>query len=72
MDQGPVGSSSWMHVGNTNFGQQWVCGGLDMHNATAWGLKVATSRWGHQRDTFGYGGVGAQPVEPSSKGGADI
>ncbi|XP_057845633.2 ATPase family AAA domain-containing protein At1g05910-like [Cryptomeria japonica] len=72
MDQGPVGSSSWMHVGNTNFGQQWVCGGLDMHNATAWGLKVAASGWGHQGDTFGYGGVGAQPAEPSSKGGADI
>ncbi|GLJ11487.1 hypothetical protein SUGI_0168660 [Cryptomeria japonica] len=72
MDQGLVGSSSWMHVGNTNFGQQWVCGGLDMHNATAWGLKVAASGWGHQGDTFGYGGVGAQPTEPSSKGRADI
>ncbi|GLJ11485.1 hypothetical protein SUGI_0168600 [Cryptomeria japonica] len=45
---------------------------LDMHNATAWGLKVAASGWGHQGDTFGYGGVGAQPTEPSSKGGADI
>ncbi|GLJ11510.1 hypothetical protein SUGI_0169320 [Cryptomeria japonica] len=43
-----------------------------MHNATAWGLKVAASGWGHQGDTFGYGGVGAQPSEPSSKGGADI
>ncbi|GLJ11464.1 hypothetical protein SUGI_0168290 [Cryptomeria japonica] len=72
MDQGLVGSSSWMHVGNTNFGQQWVCGGLDMHNATAWDLKVAASGWGHQGDMFGYGGVGAQPAEPSSKGGADI
>ncbi|GLJ11502.1 hypothetical protein SUGI_0169010 [Cryptomeria japonica] len=72
MDRGLVGSSSWMHVGNTNVGQQWVCGGLDMHNATAWGLKVAASRWGHQGDMFGYGGVGAQPIEPSSKGRADI
>ncbi|GLJ11499.1 hypothetical protein SUGI_0168910 [Cryptomeria japonica] len=61
-----------MHVGDTKFGHQWVCGGLDMHNATAWGLKVAASRWGHQGDTFGYGSVGAQPAEPSSKGGADI
>ncbi|GLJ33897.1 hypothetical protein SUGI_0681750 [Cryptomeria japonica] len=43
-----------------------------MHNTTAWGFKVAASRWGHQGDTFGYGGVGAQPIELSSKGGADI
>ncbi|GLJ33899.1 hypothetical protein SUGI_0681770 [Cryptomeria japonica] len=72
MDQGLVGSLSWMHVRNRNFGQQWVCGGLDMHNAIACGLKVAASGWGHQGDMFGYGGVGAQPIEPSSKGGADI
>ncbi|GLJ33891.1 hypothetical protein SUGI_0681640 [Cryptomeria japonica] len=72
MDQGPIGSLSWMHVGNRKFGQQWVCGGIDMHNATSWGLEVVASRWGHQGDTFGYGSVGAQPTGPSSKGGADI
>nr|ASZ84552.1 putative BRAT1 [Cupressus sempervirens] len=70
MDQGPVGS--WMRGGNRNFGQQWVCGGLDMHSTTAWGLNVAASGWGHQGDTYGYGGVGAQTAGPSSKGGADI
>ncbi|GLJ33889.1 hypothetical protein SUGI_0681620 [Cryptomeria japonica] len=43
-----------------------------MHNATARGLKVTTFGWGHQGDMFGYGGVGAQPTKPSSKGGADI
>ncbi|KAH9324038.1 hypothetical protein KI387_004216, partial [Taxus chinensis] len=70
MDQGPVGS--FLRGGNRNFGPQWICGGLDMHSTTAWGLNVAASGWGHQGDTFGYGGVGAQTAGPSSKGGADI
>ncbi|GLJ33894.1 hypothetical protein SUGI_0681720 [Cryptomeria japonica] len=61
-----------MHVGNRNFGQQWVCGRIDMHNATAWGLKVTSSGWGHQGDMFSYGRIDAQPTDPSSKGGANI
>lgn len=43
-----------------------------MSNTIAWGLNVASSGWGPQDYTFGYGGGGAQTTGPGSKVGADI
>ncbi|XP_043719072.1 ATPase family AAA domain-containing protein At1g05910 isoform X2 [Telopea speciosissima] len=69
LDQGPA--IPWARGGSRN-GPPWLFSGLDMHGATAWGLNVAASGWGHQSDAFATLTSGVQTAGPSSKGGADI
>ncbi|XP_021752704.1 ATPase family AAA domain-containing protein At1g05910-like [Chenopodium quinoa] len=69
LDQGPA--IPWARSGS-RAGPPWLMGGLDMHGATAWGLNVAASGWGHQADSFTSLTPGVQTAGPSSKGGADI
>ncbi|XP_072965752.1 ATPase family AAA domain-containing protein At1g05910 isoform X1 [Typha angustifolia] len=69
LDQGPA--IPWTRGGNRS-GPPWLSGGLDMQGATAWGLNVAASGWGHQGESTAYLMTGVQTAGPSSKGGADI
>ncbi|XP_057546908.1 ATPase family AAA domain-containing protein At1g05910 isoform X2 [Amaranthus tricolor] len=69
LDQGPA--IPWARSGSRS-GAPWLLGGLDMHGATAWGLNVAASGWGHQTDSHTSLTTGVQTAGPSSKGGADI
>lgn len=69
LDQGPA--IPWARSGSRS-GPPWLMGGLDMHGATAWGLNVAASGWGHQTESYTSLTSGVQTAGPSSKGGADI
>uniref|UniRef100_A0A7N0TUE8 Bromo domain-containing protein n=1 Tax=Kalanchoe fedtschenkoi TaxID=63787 RepID=A0A7N0TUE8_KALFE len=69
LDQGPA--IPWSR-GASRSGAPFLFGGLDVHGATAWGLNVAASGWGHQNDAIASLTTGIQTAGPSSKGGADI
>ncbi|KAM7255273.1 hypothetical protein ACFE04_020514 [Oxalis oulophora] len=70
LEQGPA--IPWARGGNKS-GAPWLFGGLDnTPGASAWGLNVAASGWGHQSDGLANLTPGIQTAGPSSKGGADI
>ncbi|KAH9287471.1 hypothetical protein KI387_031588, partial [Taxus chinensis] len=53
-------------------GPQWSCSGVDPHNATLWGLRVAASGWVHQGDPYSQISISERLTGPSLKVGVEI